>query len=162
MDVNQNPNTYPYQNQTSSQQPTNIPQANQTLANSTNINCGKCKKPLSEFSYFCPNCGNKIINKPFKLTIKTILYVITLSIFFPPLGIFPGFKYLRYKEISAKLFGLLTIVITLIFTYLMFYVFIKFMNEMSGSYYNINNLDNKTSITPATLIDQINVLRQLY
>ena len=160
MNPNQNPNTYP--NQTTAQQTANIPLPNQTLANSTNINCGKCKKPLSEFSYFCPNCGNKIIDKPFKLTIKNIIYVMTLSIFFPPLGIFPGFKYLRYKETGAKLFGLLAIIITLIFTYLMFYIFMNFMNEMSSSYYNINNLGDKTSITPANIIDQIKVLKQLY
>ena len=64
--------------------------------------CKKCGKPIIDAYFFCPNCGKKIKEPPFKFSLVTTIWVVIESALLPPLGLFPGFKYIRMKEAGAN------------------------------------------------------------
>jgi hypothetical protein len=163
MDTNPNlvPTAKPMQTLAQAQTATSMPK--QTLAPAVPVGktCKHCQNPITENVYFCPNCGKKIKEPPFKLTIPAFLGIMFLSIFLTPLGLIPGFKYLKLKEPRAKIFGISVILITLLFTFLMLYTFRLFMNQMSATYYNISAPGAKTQNTPASILDQLNALQNM-
>ncbi len=62
--------------------------------------CPFCQQPVTETDFFCPSCGRKIQEKPLSTSILTQTWIYFLSFFLPPLGLWPGFKYL--KQIGSK------------------------------------------------------------
>ncbi len=76
--------------------------------------CPDCKANLSESDYFCPNCGKKIKEKPLLTTLSKQLSIFLISFLLPPLGIWPGIKYLRQADEKSKKIGLIAIFLTII------------------------------------------------
>jgi hypothetical protein len=65
-----------------------------------------------ENSFFCPNCGKQLKEKP--ITVLKQIGIYALSFFLPPLGLFPGIKYLFVKNTKVKIIGLVAIILTII------------------------------------------------
>lgn len=91
--------------------------------------CKYCHFPLEEKFYFCPNCGKKIKEPP--VTLMQQIGVYALSIFLPPLGLWPGVKYLSQKDQKTRIIGIIAIILTIISTVVTAWLFIGFMNEVN-------------------------------
>lgn len=78
--------------------------------------CDTCHTKNPPAFYFCPNCGKLLRKKPLSTSIFKQLGIYLLSIFLPPLGLWPGIRYLRGKTTSEKLVGITAIALTLIVT----------------------------------------------
>lgn len=74
--------------------------------------CPKCQLPILSNFYFCPNCGKSLRPKPLSTSIGKQLGVYLLSLFIPPFGLVPAFKYLLQKETKAKVVGGVAIILT--------------------------------------------------
>ena len=74
--------------------------------------CPQCHQTISPEWYFCANCGKNLKEKPPSTTwlAQTSLYL--LSIFLPPLGLWPGMKYVRSSYPPARRVGIIIIVLT--------------------------------------------------
>lgn len=91
--------------------------------------CSVCHQTILPEYYFCPNCGNNLkeILKPVPIINQIGLYL--LAILLPPLGLWPGIKYLMKKGKQPKWVGAITIVLTLISTVLVIMFTFKFLND---------------------------------
>ena len=76
--------------------------------------CKVCHQPVSGKDFFCPNCGNNLKEKemPISGIVQTGLYA--LAIFVPPMGLWPGVKYIMKKSKYAKKVGYITVGLTLV------------------------------------------------
>jgi hypothetical protein len=101
--------------------------------------CPFCHIPLAQSYYFCPNCGKKI-NEPPITTAKEI-GVYLLSIFLPPLGLWPGIKYLFSKEQRTKRAGAIAIILTIISTVITLWLSVAVFSNISQS---VNSQLNQT------------------
>lgn len=79
-----------------------------------NSACPKCHLLVLPVFYFCPNCGKVLRAKPLSTSVGKQIGIYLLSIFLPPLGLIPGFKYLFQKESGAKIVGGVAIGLTII------------------------------------------------
>jgi uncharacterized membrane protein YqaE (UPF0057 family) len=93
--------------------------------------CPFCHFSLSENFYFCPNCGKKISEPPIT-TLKEI-GVYLLSIFLPPLGLWPGIKYLFSKDQRRKRVGIIAIILTIVSTVVTIWLSIAMFNNLNQS-----------------------------
>ena len=78
--------------------------------------CPVCHQRILPEYYFCPNCGNNLREKAKEITIATQVGLYMLAIFLPPLGLWPGIKYLNKEDIKAKKIGGITTALTLFST----------------------------------------------
>lgn len=99
--------------------------------------CPVCHQTISAGYYFCPNCGNNLKGKLMTISVPAQIGLYALAVFLPPLGLWPGIKYVMGKSLQAKRVGIITIVLTLISTILMiwgiFALFGNYINEMQGA-----------------------------
>lgn len=98
------------------------------MDNNLNI-CSICHFPVSETYYFCPNCGNNLREKPEELSLFKKLSFYALAIFLPPLGLWPGIKYLEKKDPKARELGVITILLTLVSSFLVTWLIFKMFNN---------------------------------
>jgi len=135
--------------QSESQAPS--PKPVQVLADPEKINsnpentviCKHCQKLAPSTSFFCPNCGKKIQDAPYKFSVMTWAGVILESILLPPLGIIPGIRYLKKEETGAKVLGITAIIITIfmtIFTIMFLKSFIETTNRQLNDVNYMNNI----------------------
>lgn len=75
--------------------------------------CSVCHQPVQAEHYFCANCGHSLKEKPVPITPAAQLGVYALSIFLPPLGLWPGIKYLSKENPHAKRVGWIAIGLTI-------------------------------------------------
>ncbi len=98
--------------------------------------CPTCHQPILPTYYFCPNCGKEIQEKPEPVSIANQIGIYALSIFLPPLGLWPGIKYARKKYPQARYVGIAAIILTIISTivslWYIFAVFQTYLNQVSG------------------------------
>lgn len=123
---------------------TNQPAASPTQTPPTpqQLVCKKCGSPITEAYFFCPKCGKKIKEPPYKFSLATTIVVILESVLLPPLGLFPGFRYLRMKETGAKILGTTAIVITIIATILMVMFLKNYINGVNSQLNDANYLND--------------------
>lgn len=76
------------------------------------LTCKYCGYPISANFFFCPNCGKKLHEPPITIARQIGLYA--LSVFLPPLGLWPGIKYLQQKDPKAKIVGSIAIILTIV------------------------------------------------
>jgi len=93
--------------------------------------CPFCHFSISGPVYFCPNCGKKI-NDPPITTIKQI-GVYLLSILLPPLGLWPGIKYLFSKDQKTRTVGVIAIILTILSTIITLWLSVALFNNLSQS-----------------------------
>jgi len=80
--------------------------------------CPLCHKEVLAAYYFCPNCGNNLKEGPAEITVVTQIGLYALAIFLPPMGLWPGIKYLTKKDPKAKKIGAIVLALTLLSTIL--------------------------------------------
>jgi hypothetical protein len=76
------------------------------------IACSVCHQPVSPTAYFCPNCGNPLKAKPPSTAWFHQLGIYALSLFLPPLGLWPAFKYLKSDDEAARRVGWIAVALT--------------------------------------------------
>lgn len=76
--------------------------------------CSKCNLPVLTAFYFCPNCGKSLRPKPLSTSIGKQIGVYLVSFFLPPLGLWPGIRYLFQKSGKAKVIGIIAVLLTMI------------------------------------------------
>ncbi len=97
----------------------------------TNQKCPFCSASLSEKDFFCPICGKKIREKPLSSTIWTQAWIYFISFCLPPLGLWPGFKYLRQNDPKLKTIGAVAIVLTVISILISAVIAISLINQVN-------------------------------
>ena len=102
--------------------------------------CIYCKGNTSSSDYFCPHCGEKIKEKFLSTTFRRQLLVYLLSVFLPPLGIWPAIKYLRQQDKKSKRIGLTALFLTIISIMITSWLTISFINSFSKGLDNQLNL----------------------
>lgn len=93
--------------------------------------CPSCHIPVLESWYFCQNCAKKLRTKPASTTIAAQIGIYALSIFLPPLGLWPGLTYLFQKENKAKIIGVIALVLTIIATIVTVYYAVQIMDSVN-------------------------------
>lgn len=93
--------------------------------------CPSCHLHLAENFYFCPNCGKKIKEPIAPVTIGKQIGIYALSLFLPPLGLFPGIKYLLQKEKKRKIIGIAAIALTIISTIITVWITINLTSQVT-------------------------------
>ena len=99
--------------------------------------CLVCHQAVSEQDYFCPNCGNSLKEKPVEISALMLIGLYALAIFLPPLGLWPGIKYVMKKSPEAKQVGAIMIVLTLVSSALsiwaIFALFNNYLGQINGA-----------------------------
>ncbi len=78
--------------------------------------CPYCGTSIPSDAFFCPNCGKELRERPISIGVGSQIGIYLLSIFLPPLGLWPGIKYARRHEKKAKVVGATAITLTVIST----------------------------------------------
>lgn len=94
--------------------------------------CPVCNTLLAPQFKFCPQCGIKLETVT-AMPMGKQIQVYLVSLLFPPLGLIPGFKYLFYKNASAKRVGIIAIVLTIIATGITFWYAGILMNQINSA-----------------------------
>ena len=94
--------------------------------------CPFCHSPTTETYYFCPNCGKKLKEPPVSTTILKQIGIYALSIFLPPLGLWPGIKYLKQDNKKAKIIGLVAVILTVISTVITVWLTIGLTSQLNS------------------------------
>ena len=68
-----------------------------------------------------------------QISIVKQLSIYALSIFLPPLGLFPGIKYLSNKNPSAKKIGAIALVLTLISTIVTIWISVGLISSVNSA-----------------------------
>ncbi len=125
--------------------------------------CKYCKSPTQESFYFCPNCGKKIKEPPFKFSLGKSITIIVAAFLLPPFGIIPGVKYFLKDDKRAQFVGLITIGVTIIATGLMIIITSRVINYYKEAYNQIIGIQNSMNAMPASnqqeLLNQIESLQ---
>lgn len=95
--------------------------------------CPKCQSPIAEANYFCPNCGHKIKEPPVSVTITKQIGIYLLSILLPPLGLWPGIKYLRQSDQKAQIIGAVAIILTIFSIIISVWLYLLTINSISAT-----------------------------
>ncbi len=113
-----------------------------TSVENNNINtgtCPVCHQGIAAEFYFCPNCGNSLKEKPTPVSGLAQIGVYCLAVFLPPLGLWPGIKYLSKKSPQAKRVGIIAIALTLassaITIWATFALFNNYLNQINSLLY---------------------------
>ena len=93
--------------------------------------CSVCKFGIIDGYNFCPNCGTKLKDIDNTVSVEKQIGVYLLSFFLPPLGLFPGFKYLKNPDDKVKHVGLIAIFLTLLSTIISIWLFVGFINKVN-------------------------------
>ena len=93
--------------------------------------CKFCGQTVLSNYYFCPYCGKKLIEPP--ITALKEISVYLLSVFLPPLGLWPGIRYLSQKNEKAKRVGTIAIILTIISIIVTICLSIGLVNNISQS-----------------------------
>lgn len=104
--------------------------------------CPSCGAVVHEDDFFCPQCGAKLKEKPPSITILTQILVYLLSVFLPPLGLWPAYKYLKQPDQKSKNIGIIAIVLTVIGTALTIWLSIGVLNSINQTLSGVSGLSN--------------------
>lgn len=92
-------------------------------------NCPFCKFPLLENYSFCPNCGKQLKTPEISLWQQISIYLI--SFLLPPIGLWPGIKYLKKEGKKEKTIGLTAIILTIISTIITLWLTFGFISQIN-------------------------------
>jgi hypothetical protein len=95
--------------------------------------CPQCHQPIQPDWYFCPNCGKNLQAKPRSTTVLTQIGIYALSVFLPPLGLWPGIQYLREESPKAKQIGMIAIALTVVSTIVTVWITFAFIQSYISS-----------------------------
>lgn len=95
--------------------------------------CPTCRQTISPEFFFCPYCGGKLRGKPLSTSVFVQVGIYLLSIFLPPLGLWPGVKYVRSGDKKAKTIGMAAIVLTIISTVVLVWYSYELIGQLTQS-----------------------------
>lgn len=101
--------------------------------------CPYCKANVPSSDFFCPACGKKLKEKPPSTSTSRQILIYLLSVFLPPLGIWPAIKYLRQSDEKSKKIGLAAIILTVISIVITIWLtagFVKLFQKQLGTQLN--------------------------
>jgi len=78
--------------------------------------CPQCALPILAVFNFCPNCGKELKDSMLPIPLGKQISVYLISLLLPPLGLWPGIKYLLRRNNQAKKVGVIAIILTVIAT----------------------------------------------
>jgi hypothetical protein len=99
--------------------------------------CKYCQKPVWDSYFFCPNCGKKLKEPPFKFSWAKAFGIIIASFLLPPFGIIPAVKYLRINDNRARAIGLIALALTIILTVIVVILIQNLITTMTQTYNQI-------------------------
>lgn len=76
--------------------------------------CKVCKTVILPTYSFCPTCGIKLKEDELTVSVGKQIGVYLLSFFLPPLGLWPGIKYLTKGNEHSKHVGVIAIFLTIL------------------------------------------------
>lgn len=120
-------------------------------------NCKYCKSAVQESFYFCPNCGRKLKEPPFKFSIGKTIVILLGSFLLPPIGLIPGIRYFLKNDIRAQIIGILAIALTIISMGIFIVTTANLINRTMNTYNSIMELQGGG----ANLENQAEILNQL-
>lgn len=88
--------------------------------------------------------GGQLKNKSLSVTVGRQIYVYLLSFLLPPLGLWPGIKYLRQTDEKSRMVGFIAIVLTIISIIITIWLSVSFINtfkQQLNSQLNGGNLN---------------------
>ncbi len=91
--------------------------------------CPTCQFLIAKEYNFCPHCGKKFHEPPQSTDLGRQIVVYLVSIFLPPLGLWPGIKYIRQKDQKARLIGIIAISLTLVTTAISLWLSVGMLDE---------------------------------
>lgn len=92
--------------------------------------CAGCHFPTAETFYFCPNCGRKIHEPPVSTGVPKQLGIYLISVFLPPLGLWPGIRYVRQPNQNMRIIGTIAICLTVLSTIVTVWLTVGVMDMM--------------------------------
>ena len=92
--------------------------------------CPACHAPVADNYYFCPNCGKKLNEPPISTSKQIGIYA--LSILLPPLGLWPGIKYIMHGDGKTKKVGWIAVILTVIATIVTVWIFMGVFNGLTS------------------------------
>lgn len=112
--------------------------------------CPKCYLHVLTVFYFCPNCGRSLRSKPMSISVGKQIGLYALSFLLPPLGLWPGIKYVLQDNPKAKMVGFVAILLTLISLggtfYYMSIIMKQYTSQFSGQLNNQINSQVQNSL----------------
>ena len=102
--------------------------------------CADCQGNISLSDYFCPHCGKKLNKKPLPTTPLKQLLIYSVSVFLPPLGIWPAIKYLRQPDEKSKRIGWAALLLTIISIVITGWLTINLVSSLKKEFGNQLNL----------------------
>ncbi|PIR44304.1 hypothetical protein COV23_00435 [Candidatus Wolfebacteria bacterium CG10_big_fil_rev_8_21_14_0_10_31_9] len=78
------------------------------------ITCSSCHSPISAIDNFCSQCGKKIKEPPFSISVGKQIFVYFISFFLAPFGLAFAFKYLKLPDSKARKIGIIVIILTIL------------------------------------------------
>ena len=97
------------------------------------LTCESCHVVSPATFFFCPNCGHNLRPKPLSTTIlkQTGLYL--LAFLLPPLGLWPGIRYLKGKTDAEKIVGAVLVILTVVSIILTLWFFLGAINSFKAA-----------------------------
>lgn len=83
---------------------------------------------------------SQLHNKYLSTTVGRQAFIYLLSVFLPPLGLWPGIKYLKQKDEKSRMIGFVAILLTIISTAITIWMtlgFINIFNQQLNSGFNL-------------------------
>jgi uncharacterized membrane protein YvbJ len=93
--------------------------------------CPQCRGNITPMDYFCPVCGKKLKEKPLSTTILKQLSIYLISVFLPPLGLWPAVKYIRQSDEKSKRIGWTAVMLTVISILVTVWMTMKLINSFN-------------------------------
>lgn len=124
-----------------------------------NSTCKYCKTQVLETFYFCPNCGKKIKEPPFKFSLGKAILLILESVLLPPLGIIPGIKYFFKNDHKAQILGIIIIGLTIASTIIGIIFTVNLIKGTMKTYNNIDQTQNLINSPTDSIENQIEQLQ---
>ena len=124
-----------------------------------NQTCKHCKAGVLENFYFCPNCGKKIKEPPFKFSWGKTIAILLESVLIPPFGLIPGIRYFLKDDHKAQVIGMVAIGLTIISMIVGIMFTINLFKGTMKTYNDINQMQNLINSSPGSTLDQIEQLQ---
>ena len=133
----------------------------QALSEPVKPQCKYCKAQTLETFYFCPNCGKKIKEPPYKFSWGKTIAILLESVLLPPFGLIPGIKYILKDDHKAQMIGMITIGLTIISTIVGIIFTVNFINHTAKTYNNIYQTQDLLNNPSGSTQDQIEQLQNI-
>lgn len=95
--------------------------------------CPYCKNSTQPNFIYCPTCGKNLMEASTPIPLSKQIGVYALSILLPPLGLWPGIKYLVSKNPNGKQVGIIAIILTAVAIIIGIFAVMQFMSMLSQS-----------------------------